>query len=70
MAGSPTNTAAVVQAVNPFPSATNVPLNTIIQVEYNQALLASTINNTNVILYQYSTGTYLTPTMSLVGTVR
>ena len=66
-AGSPTNTAAVVQAVNPFPSATNVPLNTIIQLEYNQPLLASTINSTNVVLYQYSTGTYLTPTLSLVG---
>ena len=38
VAGSPANTAATVQAVNPFPSATNVPLNTIIQVEYNQPL--------------------------------
>ena len=37
-AGSPANTTAVVQAVNPFYSATNVPLNTVIQVEYNQAL--------------------------------
>ena len=68
VAGSPANTKAVVQAVNPFASATNVPLNTIIQVEYNQALLASTLNNTSVTLYQYSTGTYLTPTISLVGT--
>ena len=64
-AGSPTNTAAAVQAVNPFPSATAVPLNTVIQIEYNQPLLASTINSTNVVLYQYSTGTYLTPTLSL-----
>jgi hypothetical protein len=67
-AGSITNTAAQVQAVNPFPSATNVPLNTIIQVEYDQALKASTLNNTSVTLYQYSSGTYLTPTVSLVGT--
>jgi hypothetical protein len=66
VAGSPASTAATVQAVNPFVSATNVPLNTIIQVEYNQALSSSTINNTNVTLYQYSTGTYLTPTLSLV----
>ena len=43
-----------------------MPLNTIIQVEYNQALMA-TINKTNVTLYQYSTGTYLTPTVTLVG---
>jgi methionine-rich copper-binding protein CopC len=67
-AGSITNTAAVVQAVNPFPNATNVPLNTIIQVEYDQALKGSTLNNTSVTLYQYSTGTYLTPAVSLVGT--
>jgi len=65
IAGSLTNTAAEVQAVNPFPNATNVPLNTVIQVEYNQPLKASTINNTNVVLYQYSTGTFLTPTVSL-----
>jgi large repetitive protein len=56
-----------VQAVNPFPSAPNVPLNTVIQIEYNQPLLASTINSTNVVLYQYSTGTFLTPTLSLSG---
>jgi large repetitive protein len=66
-AGSPTNTAAVAQAVNPFPYATNVPLNTVIQIEYNQPLLASTINSTNVVLYQYSTNTFLTPTLSLSG---
>ncbi len=64
-AGLLTNTEAEVQAVNPFPSAANVPLNTVIQIEYNQPLKASTINNTNVVLYQYSTGTFLTPTLSL-----
>ncbi len=67
VAGSPTNTAAVVQAVNPFPSATNVPLNAVIQIAYNQPLLASTINSTNVVLYEYSTGKFLTPTLSLSG---
>jgi large repetitive protein len=67
-AGSLTSTGAVVQAVNPVYSATNVPLNTVIQVEYNQPLTASTVNSTNVTVYQYSTGTYLTPTVSLVGT--
>ena len=68
VAGSLTNTAATVQAVNPWVSSPNVPLNTIIQVEYNQALKASTLNNTSVTLYQYSTGTYLTPKVTLVGT--
>ncbi len=65
VAGSPTNTAAAVQAVNPFPNATNVPLNTVIQIAYNQPLLAGSINSTNVVLYEYSTGKYLTPTLSL-----
>ncbi|HSZ60871.1 MAG TPA: Ig-like domain-containing protein [Terriglobales bacterium] len=72
-AGSITNTAAVVQAVNPFPSATNVPLNTVIQVEYDQALKASTVtcsgSSGSVTLYQYSTGTYLTPNCSVSGGV-
>jgi len=67
VAGSPANTAATAQAANPFPSANNVPLNTTMQVEYNQALLASTINSANVRLYQYSTGTYLTTSLSLIG---
>ena len=67
IAGSPTNTAAVVEAVNPFPNETGVPLNAVLQIAYNQPLLASTINSTNVVLYQYSTGTFLTPTLSLSG---
>jgi YD repeat-containing protein len=65
IAGSPTTTTATVQAVNPFPSATNVPLNTVIQIAYNQPLLASTVNSTNVVLYEYSTNKFLTPTLSL-----
>ena len=67
VAGSPANAAAAVQAVNPFPGATNVPINAVMQVEYNQALAASTINSTNVRLYQNSTSTYLTPALSLAG---
>ena len=67
VAGSPANTAATVQAVNPFPNAANVPLNTVIQVEYDQALAANTISSSSVHLYQYSTGTTLAPTLSLVG---
>jgi hypothetical protein len=67
VAGSPANTSATVQAVNPLPNASNVPLNTVIQVEYNQALAASSINSSNVRLYQSSTATYLIPTLSLVG---
>ena len=42
--GSPANTAAGAQAVNPFPNATNVPLNVPIQVEFNQPLQASTVS--------------------------
>ncbi len=70
-AGSLTNTAAQAVAVNPFPNATNVPLNTIIQVEYNQPIQGSTVtcngSSGSVILYQYSTGTYLTPNCSVSG---
>jgi hypothetical protein len=66
-AGALANSAAQVQAVNPFYNAANVPLNTIIQIEYNQALEAVTVNDTTVSLYQYSTGTYLSPTLSVVG---
>jgi hypothetical protein len=67
VAGSPANTAASAQAANPINGATNVPLNTIIQVEYDQALAASTINSTNVTLYDNTAGIYLTPTLALVG---
>lgn len=66
VAGSPTNTEALVVATNPINGASNVPLNTVIQVQYNQALAASSVNSTNVSLYEYATGTYLNPTLSLV----
>jgi len=72
-AGSPTNTAAAVQAVNPFPGATTVPLNTVVQVEYNQAIQASSVTCTgssgSVILYDTTTATYLTPNCSVSGGV-
>jgi hypothetical protein len=71
VAGSPSNTAAGAQTVNPFPSSSNVPLNTIIQVEFNQPLQAGTVtcsgNSGSVTLYQYSTGTYLTPNCTVIG---
>ena len=69
--GSPANTAAGAQAVNPFPNATNVPLNVPIQVEFNQPLQASTVScngsSGSVTLYQSSTATYLTPTCTVIG---
>ena len=72
-AGSPTNTAAVVQATNPFVNATNVPLNTVIQVEYNQALTPGSVtctgNTGSVRLYEYATATALTPNCSVSGGV-
>ena len=73
VAGSPTNTTAVVQAINPFNGATNVPLNTVIQVEYNQALTAGSVtctgNTGSVRLYEYATSTALTPNCSVSGGV-
>ena len=67
VSGPLNKTAASVQATNPLQGSTNVPLNAVIQIEYDQPLQASTINSTNVALYEYSTGTFLTPTLSLVG---
>ena len=67
VAGSLASTSAQVQAVNPVYGSTNVPVNTILDIEYNQALLPVTVNNYNVTLEQYTTGTYQTSTLSLVG---
>src|ERR1019366_7688375 len=71
IAGALASSAAVAQVVNPFPNATNVPLNTIIQVEFNQPLQAGTVicsgNSGSVTLYQSSTGTYLTPNCTVIG---
>jgi hypothetical protein len=66
-AGSIVNTAASVQAVNPAPFATNVPLNTVIQVEYNQPLNSASINSATVSLCPSPSGTCLTPTVTLTG---
>jgi hypothetical protein len=65
-AGSLTNTHAVVQAVNPAPGASNVPLNTIIQIEYNQPLDPTTVISPAV-TFCPSPGTCLTPTLSVTG---
>ena len=54
------NTPPVLVATNPFNGATNVPTNTVIQLAYNQPLLASTVNTTNIALYDNSLG-YVTP---------
>jgi hypothetical protein len=73
VAGSPANTTATVQALNPFSGATNVPLNTVIQVEYNQPLTAGSVtctgNTGSVRLYEYATNTTLTPNCSVSGGV-
>jgi hypothetical protein len=73
VAGSPANTAASVLAINPGYSASNVPLNTVIQVQYNQALQANTVvcngSSGSVLLYEYATGTYLSPNCGVSGDV-
>ena len=71
IAGALANSAAAAQVVNPFPNATNVPLNTVIQVEFNQPLQAGTVtcngSSGSVTLFQSSTSTYLTPNCTLIG---
>ena len=54
--------------INPLPGATNVPLNTVIQIEYDEPLDGSTLTLSNVTLENFDTGAYLSPTLSLVGT--
>src|ERR1019366_3996057 len=64
-------TTAQLQAMNPFPNATSVPRNTNIQVEYNQALLSSSVscngNSGSVTLFEVSSSTYLTPNCTVIG---
>jgi hypothetical protein len=71
IAGALASSAAVVQVVNPFPNAANVPLNTIIQEEFNQPLQTGTVScngvSGSVTLFQGSTGTYLTPNCTVIG---
>ena len=71
IAGALANTAATAQVVNPFPNAANVPLNTVIQVEFNQPLQAGTVtcngSTGSVTLFQGSTATYLTPNCTVIG---
>jgi hypothetical protein len=60
IAGSPANTPPALVATNPFPSAANVSLNTVIQLAYNQPLAASTVNTSTIEFYDSSVG-YVTP---------
>jgi len=53
--------------INPLPGATNVPLNTIIQIEYDEPLDSTTITLSNVTLQNYDSGGYLSPNLSLIG---
>jgi hypothetical protein len=64
VAGAPANTPPALIATNPIANAGNVPLNTVIQLAYNQPLLASTVNASTVTLYEYSVG-YMTPQVQL-----
>ncbi|MFZ3264074.1 MAG: Ig-like domain-containing protein [Terriglobales bacterium] len=70
VAGS-SSTAAQVVAMNPFPGATSVPLNTVIQVEYNQPLLSGSVscNGGSGSVTLYNGSTYLTPNCTVSGQV-
>jgi hypothetical protein len=48
-------------ATNPVYGASNVPTNTTIQLAFNQPLLASTVNTTNITIYDYIAVGYVTP---------
>ncbi len=69
VAGNPATVGPAVVATNPNPEydATNVPSNIVPQVAFDQSLLASTINSTNVYLLNSSNSTHVAGTVSLVG---
>jgi hypothetical protein len=66
IAGSPANTAPALVATNPFPNATNVSLNTVIQLAYNQPLASSTVSTSTIEFYDSVLG-YLTPQSVTLG---
>ena len=57
----------IASSPNPEYNATNIPLNVVPQVAFDQPLLASTINSTNVYLQDNSTSAHVPGTVSLVG---
>jgi hypothetical protein len=65
--GNPATIAPQQVASNPQYSDTNVASNVIPQVEFDQALLASTVNSTNVYLYNTTNGVHVPGTASLGG---
>jgi hypothetical protein len=67
VAGNPASVAPQLIATNPPVAATSVPLNPVVQVAFDQALLSSTINSTNVYLYNGTDGTHAAGTASLIG---
>jgi hypothetical protein len=67
VAGAPANTPPVVVNTNPLPNATSMPLNTVIQVAYDQALSPSTVNTTNVTLFDFNANTNVAVTVTLIG---
>jgi hypothetical protein len=67
VAGNPANVAPQVIATNPPYGATIVPTNPVVQVEFDQALLSSTINSTNVYLYDSTHATHAAGSVSLIG---
>ena len=65
--GDPTTTAPTPVAYSPGYGSTAQPLNVIAQVQFNQAMLASTINATNVTLYDGTLGLNVAETPALLG---
>ncbi len=68
---NPGTTGPNVVATNPSPeyAATNVPVNIVPQIEFDQPLLASTVNSTNVtLLFNANPATPVSGTVSLIGT--
>jgi large repetitive protein len=65
--GNPASVAPRLITTNPVNGSTGVPSNVIVQAQFDQALASSTINATNVYLYDGSTDTNVAGTPSLTG---
>ena len=57
--------APTVQAMSPSNGAQNIPLNAILDIQFNTPLAPATVNSNNIYLYDYDTGLNIAATYSM-----
>ncbi len=65
--GNPSTVAPVMIGSSPLANATNVPLNVLPQMKFDQPLLASSVDNTSVFLFNNCTGQTVPGTAGVIG---